>query len=149
MNKSAQNFSTFSSNCEQIRGRPQNLVNELQPKFPENYRSFCFPTRSAGSFGASLAFWASYNHTCINPPPQTHFGTPTYTHARWNMLESLMAWWLDANLWNLRFITCALKREAQVVFCKEFYIFGISHSPWTPLGHDHRWSIYKHYVDKM
>ena len=37
-------------------------------------------------------------------------------------------------------ITCALKRDAQVVFCKGF--FGrISHSPRTPLGHDRRRSI--------
>ena len=35
--------------------------------------------------------------------------------------------------------TCALKRDAQVVFCKGFYFFfGISHSPRTPLGHAHR-----------
>ena len=36
-------------------------------------------------------------------------------------------------------ITCALKRDAQIVFCKGFYFFlGISHSPRTPLGHAHR-----------
>ena len=36
-------------------------------------------------------------------------------------------------------ITCAVKRDAQVVFCKGFYFFfGISHSPRTPLGHAHR-----------
>ena len=46
--------------------------------------------------------------------------------------------------------TCAVKRDAQVVFCKGFYFFfGISHSPRTPLGHSHRWSICKHYVDKL
>ena len=33
---------------------------------------------------------------------------------------------------------CALKRDAQVVFCKGFYFFGISHSPRTPLGHAYR-----------
>ena len=37
-------------------------------------------------------------------------------------------------------ITCALKRDAQVVLCKGFFFFffGISHSPRTPLGHAHR-----------
>ena len=35
--------------------------------------------------------------------------------------------------------TCALKRDAQVVFCKVFYsFFRISHSPRTPLGHAHQ-----------
>ena len=29
------------------------------------------------------------------------------------------------------------------------FLFGISHSPRTPLGHSHRWSICKHYVDKL
>ena len=47
------------------------------------------------------------------------------------------------------FFTCVLKRDAQVVFCKGFYFFGISHSPRTLLGHDHRCSIFKHYVDKL
>ena len=38
------------------------------------------------------------------------------------------------------FFTCALKPDAQVVFCKGFMIFffGISHSPRTPLCHAHR-----------
>ena len=49
----------------------------------------------------------------------------------------------------MNFITCALKRDAQVVLCKGFYFFGISHSPRTPLGHAHRWSNCKHYVDKL
>ena len=30
-----------------------------------------------------------------------------------------------------------------------FFFFGISHSPRTPLGHAHRWTICKHYVDKL
>ena len=48
------------------------------------------------------------------------------------------------------FFTCALKRDAQVVFCKGFYFFfGISHSPRTPLGHARWCSICKHYVDKL
>ena len=49
---------------------------------------------------------------------------------------------------NCFLITCALKHDAQVVFCKGF--FGrISHSPRTPLGHDRRRLICKHYVDKL
>ena len=35
------------------------------------------------------------------------------------------------------------------VLQRVFFFFGISHSPRTPLGHAHRWSICKHYVDKL
>ena len=35
------------------------------------------------------------------------------------------------------------------VLQRVLFFFGISHSPRTPLGHAHRWSICKHYVDKL
>ena len=52
----------------------------------------------------------------------------------------------QTGLFHFSLFTCALKRDAQVVFCKGFYFFfGISHSPRTLLGHAHC----KHYVDKL
>ena len=49
---------------------------------------------------------------------------------------------------NCHVITCALKRDVRVVFCKGFF-FGISHCLSTPLGHAPRSSICKHYVGKL
>ena len=69
---------------------------------------------------------------------------PTRTHDFHSFFDSDAKHWQNADRGHFKIQTSDTGNPAGRGSC-----FGISHSPRTPLGHYHRGSICKHYVDKL
>ena len=71
---------------------------------------------------------------------------------RYNDVILLVAWYIVISGFHctkFHFLPAHWSVTRRSCSAKGFIFFGISHSPKTPLGHAHRWSICKHYVDKL